>query len=458
MATGQDNSVLRHLRRAALLHEAGDLTDGQLLERFLAAREEAAFEVLVRRHGPMVLGVCRRVLSNAHDAEDAFQASFLVLIRKGTALLPRQTLGNWLYGVAYHTALKARAAGWKRRAKERQAAAMSKSETQAEDGAHDWLPLLDQELSRLPEKCREAVVLCDLQGKTREEAARLLGVPTGTLSGRLTTARRLLAQRLARRGVTLSGTALAAVLTPSITSAGVPPALLAATVKSAATMAAGAGVLSAEVAALMHRVLGSMLLAKLKLTTAVLLTVAALGASAGVVSYAAITAQADEPRLEQAARHASDQDAAATRFPGETGLLAPPSATGSKQVDRQPSDQERLQGLWIPIGSIVHGEKKDPADAKLQMWKLLFDRDKVTVPDDMICRYVLDPTTQPKQMDILGKDKRPMILAIYEFEGDKLKVSFKKSAGKPRDSYRPTDFDTAKNESVLLVLKRRNAP
>ena len=175
MATGQDNSLLRHLRRAALLHDSGDLTDGQLLERFLAAREEAAFEVLLRRHGPMVLGVCRRVLSNVHDAEDAFQAAFVVLIRKGPSLLPRQTLGNWLYGVAYHTALKARAAGWKRRAKERQAAVVSRSQTPAEDTGHDLLPLLDRELDRLPDKYREAVVLCELEGKTRQEAATQLG-------------------------------------------------------------------------------------------------------------------------------------------------------------------------------------------------------------------------------------------------------------------------------------------
>src|SRR5215468_3522399 len=109
--------LLRYLRRAAPLPAEGRLTDGQLLERFLAQREEAAFEALVRRHGPMVLGVCRRVLHNAHDAEDAFQATFLVLVRKARSLLPREVVGNWLYGVAYHTALKARAAAERRRTK-----------------------------------------------------------------------------------------------------------------------------------------------------------------------------------------------------------------------------------------------------------------------------------------------------------------------------------------------------
>src|SRR5262245_40829862 len=119
MATAQISSVLGQLRKAALSQDDG-MTDGQLLGCFLTRREEAAFAALVQRHGPMVLGVCRRVLRNTHDAEDAFQATFLVLVRKAASLLPRETLGNWLYGVAYHTALKARAAAWKRRAKEAQ--------------------------------------------------------------------------------------------------------------------------------------------------------------------------------------------------------------------------------------------------------------------------------------------------------------------------------------------------
>jgi len=441
MATGQDNSVIRHLRRAAFLHDAGNVTDGQLLERFLAASEEAAFEVLLRRHGPMVLGVCRRVLSNADDAEDAFQAVFLVLIRKAPSLLSRQTVGNWLYGVAYHTALKVRAAGWKRRVKERQAAAMSRSETTTEEMASVLLPLLDQELNRLPDKYREAVVLCELEGKTRGEAARQLELPVGTLSGRLTTARRMLARRLTRRGVTLSGAALATVLAPSIASASVPPTLLGSTLKAAAAVAAGqaaGGVVSAKVAALTHGMLKSMLLAKLKITTAVVLAVAVLGGGASVLAYGAIAAAADETRQEEPARPA---------VPEVAKLSAP-----------QKSDEERLQGVWIPIASMVHGEKKDPADAKLQMWTLQFDGDKVTIPDARKVRYILDSSKRPKQLDIFGKDDKPTMLVIYELDGDKLRFSFKKTAGRPTEWDRPTNFDTAENGSVLIVLKRRNAP
>src|SRR5712692_7030336 len=119
MATGQMNEVLRHLRRAALQDGSG-VSDGQLVECFITRGDEAAFEALVRRHGPMVLGVCRRVLTNPHDAEDAFQATFLVLVRKAASIRQRELVGNWLYGVAYRTALEARAATTRRRTKERQ--------------------------------------------------------------------------------------------------------------------------------------------------------------------------------------------------------------------------------------------------------------------------------------------------------------------------------------------------
>ena len=124
MATGQMNSVIRHLRRATLLRDGGGMTDGQLLGCFIDRQDEAAFEALVRRHGPMVLGVCRRVLGNVHDAEDAFQATFLLLVRKAATLKSRELVGNWLYGVAYRTALEARAVSARRRSKEKQVSQM----------------------------------------------------------------------------------------------------------------------------------------------------------------------------------------------------------------------------------------------------------------------------------------------------------------------------------------------
>jgi RNA polymerase sigma factor (sigma-70 family) len=186
MATRLLNPVIDHLRRAVLLRDGAGLTDGQLLESFLGGQDEAAFEALVRRHGPMVLGVCRRVLRIHHDAEDAFQATFLVLVRKGDTIRPREMVANWLFGVAYRTAQKARGRIARRRVREAQVKEMPEPEAVApEEGWGDWRPLLDQELSRLPDKYRVPVVLCDLEGKTGKEAARQLGWPEGTVSSRL---------------------------------------------------------------------------------------------------------------------------------------------------------------------------------------------------------------------------------------------------------------------------------
>jgi RNA polymerase sigma factor (sigma-70 family) len=255
MATGQLSGVLHHLRRSAFLADGGGMTDAQLLDSFLTRQDEAAFEALVRRHGPMVLGVCRRVLRHAHDAEDACQATFLILARKAATLEQPELLGNWLYGVAYRTARDAKAAAVRRRRREGPGGELPEPEAPVAEEWDDLRPVLDQELSRLPEKYRLAVVLCDLEGRARREVARELGIPEGTLSGRLTTARRKLAQRLARRGLTLSGGALAAILSPGSASACVPGPLVVSTVGAATRLAAGEAAtkfVSATVAALMR--------------------------------------------------------------------------------------------------------------------------------------------------------------------------------------------------------------
>src|SRR5947209_5026354 len=188
------NAVIGHLCRASLLTAGSGPSDGRLLESFAHRGDQAAFEALVRRHGPMVLGVCRRVLGDVHAAEDALQATFLVLVRKAASIAKRELLGNWLYGVAYRTALKAKTAAARRRAKERQVRPMPNPGNE-EEVWRELQPLLDQELSRLPDKYRIPVVLCDLQGKSRQEAARQLGCPEGTVSSRLARARVMLAKR-----------------------------------------------------------------------------------------------------------------------------------------------------------------------------------------------------------------------------------------------------------------------
>jgi RNA polymerase sigma factor (sigma-70 family) len=278
MASGGLGGVLQHLRRAGAGRGEPGLSDGQLLGRFLADRDEASFAALVRRHGPLVWGAVRRALGNEADAEDAFQATFLVLARKAHTVLPREQVAGWLYGVACNTARKARALAARRRGRERQVAQMPAVPAPPEPDL-EWLPLLDQELSGLPEKYRTALVLCDLGGKPRREAARQLGVPEGTLSARLTRGRRLLARRLARRGLALSVGALAA-LAESPASASVPAPLLSATVTAAA------GAAPATVTALAEGVLKSMLLARLQQTGAALLLAAALATAVGFPCWA----------------------------------------------------------------------------------------------------------------------------------------------------------------------------
>lgn len=184
------------------------MSDEELLQRFLQSGDglaQEAFAALMRRHGPMVLGVCRHILGRHQDAEDAFQATFLVLARKAGSIRARNVLGRWLYEVAYRTAVRARVSAMRRQAHERQGAQMTVVATEDQGNAWEELrPVLHEELRRLPEKYRTPVVLCYLEGKTNEEAAKLLQWPVGTVKGRLSRARDMLRSRLDRRGVSLS--------------------------------------------------------------------------------------------------------------------------------------------------------------------------------------------------------------------------------------------------------------
>ena len=292
MATNQMHRVIQTLHRATQPHPAADLTDGQLLERYIRSREEAAFAALVHRHGPMVWGVCRRVLRTHHDADDAFQATFLVLVRKATSVMPRDMVANWLYGVAHFTALKARATSARREAREKQVMTMPEKVFERQERWEDLQALLDQELSRLPDKYRSVIVLCDLEGKTRREAARHFRLPEGTVATRLATARGMLARRLTRRGLALSGSALAAVLSQQVAAATMPLSVATTTIKAAGLFASAPATatpaISARAAALADGVLKARLLAKLKLTVALLLFAMALAAGTAAIIQQAL--------------------------------------------------------------------------------------------------------------------------------------------------------------------------
>jgi RNA polymerase sigma factor (sigma-70 family) len=265
------------------------LSDGRLLERFVVHRDEAAFEALLRRHGAMVWSICRRLLRDHHDAEDAFQATLLVLARKGQYIAQRELVANWLYGVAYQTALKARSTRARRRMREGQVRDMPEPEDVSPNHQDDLTESLDRELYRLPNKYRIPIVLCELQEKTHQEAAELLGWPIGTVSGRLSRAKSLLAQRLARTGVSLSAGSLTVLLARDAESASVLPRLIGSTVQAASLFAAvravSVGMISAQVTALTREVLKMMLLGKVKGMMTALLFIGALGLGLGVILY-----------------------------------------------------------------------------------------------------------------------------------------------------------------------------
>ncbi len=271
MSTRDLSLILRHVRRAAGASNRADATDADLLERFARHREEAAFAAVLARHGPLVMGVCRRVLGDAHDAEDAFQATFLVLARRAGSIRRGASLSSWLYGVAYRVSLEARTRLARRRRHERQAAARSRDESPAGGSCADLRPVLDEELSRLPEKYRGPLVLHYLEGKTKEEAARQLGWSEGTVSGRLDRARKLLRERLVRRGITLGAAALGTALSQRVADGAAPAALQ----ESALRVALG-GAAAPPAAALAESVLGGVVLARLRVGVALVFLAAVL--------------------------------------------------------------------------------------------------------------------------------------------------------------------------------------
>ena len=345
MARSSTRDAFRHLTTLCQSGVLGNLNDEQLLERFIELSDESsqdAFAILVRRHGPMVFGVCRRILRDTHAAEDAFQATFLVLARKASSVIPREKVANWLYGVAYRTAHEARVRAARRRAREEKVARRLRVQTIDESAHNELLAILDDELSSLPARYRGPIVLCELEGLSRQEAAERLGVPEGTVSSRLARAKARLRDRLARRGLTNPAGAVSFVAIREASASVLSDSLIESTALVATRVAAGVSataVVSTSVVSLTEGVLKSMLLTKLKGIAFV------IGSSVAVVSGAVAlgqtapgnqsTPRSDPERMTVMERKLDRIIDALDRMSGATGgPTAPPTVVSRDELPK----------------------------------------------------------------------------------------------------------------------------
>jgi RNA polymerase sigma factor (sigma-70 family) len=351
MGNAASDPILQVLQRVVEDQRVAELPDQELLERFTAGRDQAAFLTLLRRHGPMVLSVCRALLPHEADAEDAFQATFLVLAHKAGSIRLTSALGCWLHGVAYRTARRAQAAFARRQKHERRA---SQREAYPPE---DWTwrevqRVLHEELSGVSERYRAPLTLCYLQGRTLEEAAARLGLARGTLKARLERGRGLLRARLMRRGL---GPA-AALLTsawPASARAGLPPEFLRCTAEAALRVAAGqaaAGLISPQAAALTEGVRNAMLISRLKATTASLAVLALVGLTLGGLASTA----AQKPRAEEG-RPGPALPAQAERPPAEQKAIADLQAAGGRIILDKTQPGEPVVGVYL----LAHDVKEE---------------------------------------------------------------------------------------------------
>jgi RNA polymerase sigma factor (sigma-70 family) len=400
-----------------------DPADHLLLERFVTHRDEAAFGALVRRHGALVLGVCRRLLHHEQDAEDAFQATFLVLARSAASIRKRASLRSWLYGVAHRVA---RRAGYSRR--QRYARETLLNDVPAGEETPEWSrrelqAVLDDEISRLPERYRSPVLLCYLEGLTNEQAAAELRIPAGTVMSRLAKARALLRDRLTRWGVAVSSAVLTGALGEC--QAAVSPAAVAEAAGKAAVLAGEGGlkaVGSAKAVAWTEELLRAWWLSRVRIAAGLL--VAVLLVTGGLWLW----------------------------WSGQPAGGPAPVASAPAVLPR--SDQDRLQGTWVIARMGFAGQEMDVEPG----WRATFDGDRCAldfVRQRLLTTFRIDPGKSPKTIDFtFAHEPGQVSPGIYDLDGDTLRICYDRSCRE-----RPTAFATAADATFdLFILRRESAP
>ncbi|QEG28152.1 ECF RNA polymerase sigma factor SigE [Gemmata obscuriglobus] len=372
----QLSSLVHHLNWIVASDRLAQLADGELLERFTAEQDAAAFEALIWRHGPMVRDVCRRVLGNDIDADDAFQATFLVLVRRAREVRSRESLAGWLYRVAHRTSTRLGRETARRVARERRAARPEAVTTTNPDTC-DWRAALDRDVERLPVVYRDAFVLCHLEGRTQPDAARELGCPVGTLQSRLARAKERLRAGLTARGVTL----------PAVSLGTVPAALVAATASAAAKLAEGAPTTAVAAAvALSQEVGNTMGLFKAKLVLLALVTTAALGTAIGQVGPPAAPATTEVPMPVGATLE--DLKKENERLRREVEALKKKLAVAEARVlGDEPTDQEVIRALPKPAAGVVRDD-------------IVIVKDKILDRLDTVAPARLDSAIGPAQLRV----------------------------------------------------------
>jgi RNA polymerase sigma factor (sigma-70 family) len=410
------------MQNVAVPSSQGEPTDERLLRDYVAGRDGGAFASIMRRHGGMVFAVCRRVLGRQQDAEDAFQATFLVLMRKAPSLRRPQLLGNWLYGVAYRVASKIRHANSQQRTREAPMVDLPAPEAKDEVTWHDLRPVLDDELQRLPQRYRGPFVLFYLEGKSAEEVAAALGRPRGTILSQLARARERLRVRLACRNLALSAAALASLLGCAAASdAAVPDRLLDWGMRADAWLTAGgapAGA-SAQARLLARQVLKEMLRRRLWAVGSLLLAVL-LALAVGVLGYAAIH--------------------------------TPPAAV--VQTDPRP-DRDRLQGDWRVVA--IEYDGRDLTKDQFPFTRLIIQGDTILHEGGRHkskMSFRLHPEQEPKAIDMQSKGyHNETYKAIYALEGDTLTIC------RPAfERERPTEFASKPGSKIVLYTAERIPP